>query len=111
MVARYNSVFALEDTSPVNDNHLLIIPLRHCETYFDLTLEELGDAHALIEKLRLEILEKDPTVDGFNLGVNCGETAGQTIFHTHIHLIPRRKNDTPHPRGGVRGVIPDRMDY
>ncbi len=111
IIARNNSVYAIKDTSPVNDNHLLIIPLRHCETYFDLTIEERCDAHALIEKLRLEILKTDPAVDGFNLGVNCGETAGQTVFHTHIHLIPRRKNDTPHPRGGVRGVIPDKMGY
>jgi diadenosine tetraphosphate (Ap4A) HIT family hydrolase len=111
MVARHKTVYALKDTSPVNDNHLLIIPLRHCNTYFDLTFEELCDARRLIEKLRLEILKADPLVDGFNIGVNCGESAGQTVFHTHIHLIPRKKNDTPHPRGGVRGVIPDKMDY
>jgi diadenosine tetraphosphate (Ap4A) HIT family hydrolase len=111
MVARQKYVFAVRDTSPVSDNHLLIIPFRHCETYFDLTAEERCDANALIQALRLEILAKDPLVDGFNIGVNCGETAGQTIFHTHIHLIPRKKNDTPHPRGGVRGVIPDKMNY
>jgi len=111
VVARHKSVYAIQDTSPVADNHLLIIPLRHCETYFDLTPAERCDAHALIEKLRSEILKADPLVAGFNMGVNCGETAGQTIFHTHIHLIPRKKNDTPRPRGGVRGVIPDKMDY
>ncbi len=111
MVARHKHVFAVLDTSPVSDNHLLIIPFRHCETYFDLTAEERCDAHALIQELRLEILKKDPLVEGFNMGVNCGESAGQTVFHTHIHLIPRKKNDTPHPRGGVRGVIPDRMNY
>lgn len=111
VVARYNSVYAIEDTSPVSDNHMLIIPLRHCETYFDLTDKERCDAHILIEQLRLKILKADPIVDGFNIGINCGETAGQTIFHTHIHLIPRKKNDTPHPRGGVRGVIPDKMGY
>ena len=111
VVARYNSVYAIEDTSPVSDNHLLIIPLRHCETYFDLTAQERCDAHILIEQLRLKILNEDPAVDGFNVGINCGETAGQTIFHTHIHLIPRKKNDTPRPRGGVRGVIPHRMNY
>lgn len=111
MVARHKHVFAVLDTSPVSDNHLLIIPFRHCETYFDLTAEERLDAHELIEELRLKILGKDPLVEGFNLGVNCGESAGQTVFHTHIHLIPRKKNDTPHPRGGVRGVIPDRMNY
>jgi diadenosine tetraphosphate (Ap4A) HIT family hydrolase len=111
LIAEQGSVYAIHDTSPVSDGHLLIVPQRHCETYFDLTREELRDAHALITQLRQKILKTDPLVLGFNIGVNCGETAGQTIFHTHIHLIPRRKDDTPHPRGGVRGVIPDKMDY
>lgn len=111
VVAEYNSVYAVKDTSPVSEGHVLVIPRRHCETYFELTREERGDVHTLIEKMRQKILEIDPMVVGFNLGINCGEAAGQTIFHTHIHLIPRRKDDTPCPRGGVRGVIPDRMDY
>ncbi len=108
---KQGSVYAIPDTSPVSEGHVLIIPRRHCETYFDLTPEERRDAHTLITRLQQQILEKDPLVTGFNIGVNCGETAGQTIFHTHIHLIPRRKNDTPYPRGGVRGVIPDKMNY
>lgn len=111
LAGEQGSVYAIQDTSPVSNGHVLIIPRRHCETYFDLTKEERRDTHALITRLRQQILKKDPLVTGFNLGVNCGETAGQTIFHTHIHLIPRRKNDTPHPRGGVRGAIPDKMDY
>ena len=110
-MARHGSVYAVKDTTPVSGWHVLVIPWRHCETYFELTPEERRDAHALIQELRNKILEMDPLVLGFNLGINCGEAAGQTIFHTHIHLIPRRKDDTPHPRGGVRGVIPDRMDY
>ena len=57
------------------------------------------------------ITEKDSSVTGFNIGINSGESAGQTIFHCHIHLIPRRNGDTPNPRGGVRGVIPDKMGY
>jgi len=57
------------------------------------------------------ITEKDHSVAGFNIGTNIGESAGQTIFHAHIHLIPRRNDDTPHPRGGVRGVIPEKMSY
>jgi len=111
LIAEYGSVYAIPDTSPVSEGHVLIIPHRHCETYFDLTEEERRDAHALITILRKKILEKYPLVTGFNIGINCGETAGQTIFHTHIHLIPRRENDTPYPRGGVRGVIPDKMNY
>jgi len=105
------TVFAIRDSSPVSPDHMLILPKRHCRDYFDMTHDERCDAHDLIEKLKTLILNGDPSVKGFNIGVNCGEAAGQTIFHTHIHLIPRRENDTPHPRGGVRGVIPDKMNY
>ena len=105
------TVYAVEDTTPVTRYHMLIIPFRHCETYFDLTQEERSDAHDLIVTLRQEILIKDGTVSGFNIGMNCGRHAGQTVFHTHIHLIPRREKDTPNPRGGIRGVIPGKMDY
>jgi diadenosine tetraphosphate (Ap4A) HIT family hydrolase len=57
------------------------------------------------------LLWGDPPIDGFNLGVNCGRAAGQTVMHVHIHLVPRRNGDTPDPRGGVRGVIPEKMSY
>ncbi len=111
-VAKENkTAFVIPDSSPVSRHHFLIIPKRHTGDYFDLNLEELCDCHKLIAALKTIILEKDPFVDGFNIGTNCGQTAGQTVFHMHIHLIPRRKNDTPHPRGGVRGVLPDKMDY
>jgi len=79
--------------------------------YFSMNDIEKRDVDSLIMKLKNRITEKDHTVTGFNLGTNIGESAGQTIFHTHIHLIPRRKDDTPHPRGGVRGVIPEKMSY
>jgi len=65
----------------------------------------------LIRVRRRQLLEQDKTILGFNIGINSGEVAGQTIWHCHIHLIPRRKGDTPNPRGGVRGVIPDKMAY
>jgi diadenosine tetraphosphate (Ap4A) HIT family hydrolase len=105
------TTFAVQDTSPVSQDHLLIIPRRHCRDYFEMTRQERCDAHELIVILTEKILKNDPAVTGFNIGVNCGQTAGQTIFHTHIHLIPRRENDTPNPRGGVRGVIPGKMNY
>ncbi len=111
ITAKHGSVFAIEDSTPVSRYHMLIIPFRHCETYFEMKEDELPEARELIDLLRGEILKKDPLVSGFNIGVNCGKVAGQTVFHTHIHLIPRRKNDTPEPRGGVRGVIPDKMGY
>ena len=109
--SKNGTIYAIEDTTPVTRHHMLIIPFRHCDTYFEMTKEEQCDACDLVEKLSREIMEMDDTVTGFNIGVNCGESAGQTIFHTHIHLIPRREKDTPKPRGGVRGVIPDKMDY
>ncbi len=110
-VAKLNSVMALEDTSPVAPGHLLIIPKRHCMDFFHMTPEEQMDANNLLTKLSRKILKDDPSVTGFNIGINNGESAGQTIFHCHIHLIPRRDGDTPEPRGGVRGVIPDKMNY
>jgi diadenosine tetraphosphate (Ap4A) HIT family hydrolase len=111
IILENKTAFAVKDSSPVSPDHMLILPKRHCSDYFDMTREERCNAHDLVERLKTLILGRDLSVQGFNIGVNCGETAGQTIFHAHIHLIPRRKNDTPHPRGGVRGVIPDKMNY
>ncbi|MCD4718978.1 MAG: HIT family protein [Desulfobacula sp.] len=111
VIAENKTSYAIRDSSPVSQSHMLIIPKRHCLDYFEMNRQERCDAHELIEMLKNKILKKDPTVKGFNIGINCGETAGQTVFHAHIHLIPRRENDTPNPRGGVRGVIPDKMNY
>ena len=101
---------AFYDTYPVNKGHLLIIPKRHVEQYFDLTNQE----RAAIDQLLFEgkkLLDEQYQPDGYNIGVNCGESAGQTIFHVHVHLIPRYKNDLEDPRGGVRGVIPAKRIY
>lgn len=111
IIEELDTVFAIKDAFPVSDNHLLIIPKRHTAEYFLLTEVEKRDADRLIEILRKRISENDSTVTGINVGMNCGESAGQTIFHCHIHLIPRRDGDTPEPRGGVRGVIPEKMGY
>ena len=111
IIAEKNSVVAIRDSYPVTDGHLLIVPKRHREDYFSFNEAEKKDIDVLILKLKNRIMEKDHFVTGFNLGTNIGESAGQTIFHAHIHLIPRRKGDTPHPRGGVRGVIPEKMSY
>ena len=108
---KYKTMIALKDQHPVTKDHVLIIPLRHVEDYFSLTNEEKCHADTLLHICKKNIIEQDSSVTGFNIGINCGESAGQTIFHCHIHLIPRRKGDTPSPRGGVRGVIPDRMNY
>jgi ATP adenylyltransferase len=111
IVQDYGSVFAVEDNYPVTKGHLLIIPRRHTPDYFSMTPQEMDDAGHLLRLLQERILSQDPTVTGFNIGMNCGISAGQTIMHAHIHLIPRRDGDTPNPRGGVRGVIPERMWY
>ena len=111
MVAKHNSIFAIKDNYPVSKGHHLIIPFRHTENYFSMTDKERADATVLLKALKATLEEEDPTISGFNIGMNSGKTAGQTVMHSHIHLIPRRKEDTPKPRGGVRGVIPDKMDY
>ena len=102
---------AINDLNPVSDGHLLIIPKRHCTDFFQMTQQELIDANCLLKVLRKKILKNDSSVTGLNIGMNTGESAGQTVFHSHIHLIPRRDGDTPKPRGGVRGVIPEKMNY
>ena len=99
------------DQYPVTKLHALIIPKRHVKDYFDLNKDELAAINALILSQRIAVIGEDSTVEGFNIGINCGETAGQTIFHCHVHLIPRRNGDVDNPRGGVRGVIPDKQKY
>lgn len=105
------SMVAIADGYPVTRGHLLIVPKLHKPHYFSLDDYEIMDAHQLIVRQRDKLSENDPTITGFNIGTNCGESAGQTIFHCHIHLIPRRNGDTPKPRGGIRGVIPDKQSY
>ena len=102
--------FAIFDKYPVNKGHLLIIPKRHVEQYFDLTSEERQAIDDLLFKGK-ELLDQQYQPDGYNVGINCGEVAGQTIFHVHVHLIPRYKGDIEEPRGGVRGVIPEKRMY
>lgn len=111
VVLRNELAFALRDATPVTPLHTLVLPSRHAPTYFDLTDAELAAVNDLLRRLRSDIVEADPSVEGFNIGANVGAVSGQTIFHCHIHLIPRRKGDMHDPRGGVRGVIPDKMRY
>lgn len=111
IVATYGTVFAVKDKYPVTPGHLLIIPYRHTEDYFSMTQEERRDAEELLRVLRSKVLEEDRSVAGFNVGMNCGASAGQTVMHAHIHLVPRRDGDTHDPRGGVRGCVPGKMEY
>ena len=103
--------YAIRDGFPITYLHSLIIPKRHLLDYFELTKEEVLACHDLIHLLRNIIKVEDSSVDGFNIGMNAGETAGQTVFHCHIHLIPRRKGDVENPRGGIRHLIPNNGFY
>ena len=104
-------VYASYDSYPVSEHHCLIIPKRHIKDYFDLTNEELLACNDLIKILKNEIVDKDKTVRGFNLGTNIGKVSGQSINHCHFHLIPRREGDVENPQGGVRSVIPSKQHY
>ena len=99
------------DSYPVSELHSLIVPKRHVETYFDLTKEEIKACNELILKTKDKILKQDSSVKGFNIGTNAGKSAGQSIMHCHIHLIPRREGDVENPQGGVRSVIPKKQHY
>jgi len=110
-IAENQLAYAIRDNYPVTPLHSLVIPKRHVEDYFGLEEDELLHCNQLLCELKQAIMAKDETVCGFNVGMNAGAVAGQTIFHCHIHLIPRREGDNSNPRGGVRGVIPSKADY
>ena len=102
--------FARWDKYPVTEGHLLIIPNRHVPDYFLVTAEEKTALWAMVDEGK-RLLDERFKPDGYNVGVNVGTDAGQTVMHCHIHLIPRRSGDSAKPRGGVRGVIPGKADY
>lgn len=103
--------YVTRDAYPVTDGHTLIIPRRHVADYFDLHQPERNAIEQLAHECRDSLLSSDESISGFNMGANAGTSAGQTVFHAHIHLIPRRTGDTDDPRGGVRGVIPAKQSY
>ncbi len=110
LIVESATAFAIFDKFPVNKGHALIIPKRHCSNYFELTFKEQSACFFMLNKVK-EILTDELNIDGFNIGINIGEKAGQTIHHVHIHLIPRYDGDVKEPRGGVRGVIPNKQKY
>ena len=104
-------LFVVRDSYPVTKLHTLVIPHRHVSNFFDLNDDELSDLNKILKQQRKELLNLDKEITGFNVGVNAGKDAGQSIMHCHIHVIPRRKGDIENPRGGVRGVIPSKQKY
>jgi len=100
----------IRDAYPVSPGHTLVIPKRHMGSFFELTPAERSDLLALLDQAREE-LQVSLHPDGFNIGINDGPAAGQTVPHLHIHLIPRYRGDQTDPRGGVRWIFPDRADY
>ena len=104
--------FIIRDTAyPVTEHHTLIITNRHVSDFFELSDEENIELNQILKDQKKELKDLDSNISGFNVGVNIGKDAGQSIMHCHIHLNPRRKGDVEDPRGGVRGVIPERQKY
>ncbi len=110
IILKNNLCYAIYDKFPVNPGHILIIPFRHFSSFFDATKEEKIAIFDLLDYCK-KLLDDKFKPDGYNIGVNVGHYAGQTIFHLHVHLIPRYKGDIDNPRGGVRGVIPEKRMY
>lgn len=102
--------YAVYDKYPVSEGHVLVISSRHVADYFELQPEEKSAMWSLVDEVK-ELLEKKYHPDGYNVGFNVNHAAGQTIFHLHIHVIPRYEGDIKDPTGGVRGVIPEKRIY
>jgi diadenosine tetraphosphate (Ap4A) HIT family hydrolase len=110
IIARTDLAVAIRDGFPVSPGHTLVIPVRHVGSLFETTDAERADCLALLDQAR-RILEEELHPDGYNIGINDGKAAGQTVPHLHIHLIPRYHGDQPDPRGGVRRIFPERARY
>ncbi|MDC1109815.1 HIT family protein, partial [Candidatus Pelagibacter sp.] len=111
LVKENDLAYASYDSYPVSEGHCLIIPKRHVKDFFDLSNDEIIACNDLIKEIKNEIIKKDNSVKGFNVGSNAGKISGQSILHCHIHLIPRRPGDVENPQGGVRSVIPSKQHY
>ena len=111
VIASNGVAYAIYDKFPVTEGHMLVIPVRHFADFFEISDSEHEAVFDLMKAMQKKLLDDDSRITGFNVGVNVGEVAGQTVPHCHIHLIPRRAGDTDRPRGGVRGIIPDKRSY
>ena len=110
VISRNNHGIAMRDGFPISEGHTLIIPNRHIMSFFDLEKSEREGLLSLLDSQKIE-LDQIYNPDGYNIGINDGEAAGQTISHLHIHLIPRYNEPDSDPRGGVRWIIPEKANY
>ena len=110
IVAENDVAFAIPDAFPIADGHTLVIPKRHVASLFDLSDEEQSALWKLVAQVRAKLMA-DLNADGFNIGVNDGAAAGQTVMHAHVQVVPRRKGDSPDPRGGLRWIKPEKARY
>lgn len=109
-ISESNLVVVFRDAYPVTPGHVHIAPRRHVESFFELAPEEREAMLEMVDRAR-EWADEEHSPDGYNIGINVGEAAGQTVAHCNIHLIPRYRGDSPDPRGGVRWVQPERAPY
>ena len=107
---QHELAYSARDTYPTSPGHTLVIPRRHVASFFELTPEEVSACMGLIQQEK-KLLDAEFQPDGYNIGVNVGPAAGQSILHVHIHIIPRYKGDVENPQGGVRHVIPNKAHY
>lgn len=110
IIVRNDLCYARLDQYPVSDGHVLIIPFRHFSNYFDGTQDEKDAIWSLVDEMK-HVIRQENSPDGYNIGMNIGRAAGQTIPHLHVHIIPRYEGDIADPSGGVRGVIPEKQKY
>lgn len=110
IIAENSLAIVIRDGFPVSPGHTLMIPRRHVDSFFKVTAEERSALFSLLDKAKAA-LDKEFAPSGYNIGINDGQSAGQTVLHLHIHLIPRYAGDLPDPRGGVRWVFPEKADY
>lgn len=110
IVCETELTISILDRYPVSKGHTLVIPKRHVGSYFDLTEDEVTDIWSMVNDVK-KVLDYMYEPDGYNIGINVGKAAGQTVPHVHIHVIPRYLGDMEDPKGGIRGVIPDKQKY
>ena len=111
IVNEYKYFYIIRDLYPVTNLHSLVIPKRHVVSYFECNQNEYDEIPIILNTQKTELKLTDDSITGFNIGMNIGEDAGQTVFHFHIHIIPRRKGDVKNAKGGIRGVIPNKQQY